>query len=145
MINEDTLQKLENEYDSIKRRSLADVKAAVMTEFKVSEFVGTADQHAAMLKVVNDEVSRMYTAADRHRRAQQQLVNSKFMEMLFVNARTVNRKALELIYAKAYEDGHSAGFYEISSKFDELDDLVADCLAAVDEPLALKCEVVDDE
>lgn len=42
----------------------------------------------------------------------------------------INHAQAELIYKKAYDDNHSSGIEEVEAAFDELCQLVSDCIKA---------------
>lgn len=52
-----------------------------------------------------------------------------FVEKLFSES-SLPRPVFDIVYSKAYEDGHSGGYYEVAGEVENLEDFVSKVIAA---------------
>lgn len=82
----------------------------------------TAEDHrkyAERLEVFEHEEAE-YTALRAEYNAEKGKLEALFVEKLFSES-YLTRPVFDIVYAKAYSDGHSGGYMEVSNTFDELE------------------------
>ncbi len=75
--------------------------------------------HASLLEAYERE-EEVYKAKKAEYTAEVNRLQALFVDKLRVES-VLSPSMFDIVYSKAYEDGHSGGYHEVASKFDELE------------------------
>lgn len=111
-------------------------------KFSLKDYIDIVDDIPLKKKDYDEAVEYLSTlikqynskANDAYRKASNQTERA-FKDVLRRDSFTYNGpnadKVFDIIYSKAYENGHASGYYEIKSEFDDLDDFVDDIIKLI--------------
>lgn len=84
--------------------------------------------HAALLEKYESDIAE-FNAKRGEYYAEKNRLEELFVEKLFSES-SLSRPVFDIVYSKAYEDGHSGGYYEVAETFENLEDFVLMVIAA---------------
>ena len=91
----------------------------------------TRAEYQQKLIEIDNTISELRKALYEDRRNAIRLFNDKFKQYLIEKYGDDNRRLMDVVYRKAYANGHSGGLHEIETEFDDLMDFADEIVKAI--------------
>lgn len=115
--------------ETLKKNKLPQKPREPHKEYQVSDYNSEEEYHIAMAETHYPKYREDMKEYEKNKTDFYQTQNKVFEDFkkaLFeeYGPNDANEKQLEMIYSKAYEEGHSSGMYQIENEFESLSDFI---------------------